>query len=36
MKMNRATWPGLVHLGIGFLVLRLVASPISQQEPPAA
>lgn len=31
MKMSRAVSQGLVHLGIGFLVLRLVASPVVQE-----
>lgn len=35
MKRNTVVLKGLVHLGIGFLVLRLVASPIAQQAPPA-
>lgn len=35
MKRNSVFLNGLVHIGIGFLVLRLVASPIAQQTPPA-
>lgn len=31
MKRNATMRRGLVHLGIGFLVLRLVASPIAQE-----